>query len=130
MLVLLASCSVSIETNGENNQYHSDTLSEKENKDFLSQDIYLPIGTVVKLENHEPEVMIIGILQEESSTPGVLFDYSGVDYPIGLVDPKKNYLFNKNQITKIVFLGYWDETQDVLQEKIKETLAEEQATKE
>lgn len=103
---------------------YSEEISEEESVSLLAQDIYLPIGSVVNIENHKSKIMIIGVLQRDANNPTELYDYSGVDYPVGLIDPDSNYIFNKSQIEQVVFLGYWNDDQDILQDKIKTALSE------
>lgn len=76
----------------------------------------LPIGSVVVIGNSTKKVMIIGICQK--STEGQVFDYSGVVYPEGFLDPKKMFLFNNDQITQIAALGYQDAEQLAFKKKV------------
>ena len=106
----------------ENNQMNNEITIEKSNE-LLSNNEFLPIGTVVLLKNSERKIMIIGLLQiDGSNNASITYDYSGVLYPEGLIDPKKNYLFNKEQIERIYFVGYHNEEQDKLQQAIKQVL--------
>jgi hypothetical protein len=68
---------------------------------------YLPIGSVVQLKNTQKRVMIIGLKQKEVST-GIIWDYSGCFYPEGVIDPEKLFLFNKEQIARLYFVGFQD----------------------
>ena len=62
------------------------------------------------------KVMIIGVCQKSSD--GRIFDYSGVVYPEGFLDPKKMFLFNNDQITQIAALSYQDAEQLAFKEKV------------
>ena len=76
----------------------------------------LPIGSVVLVGDSTKKVMIIGVCQKSSD--GRIFEYSGVVYPEGFLDPKKMFLFNNDQITQIAALGYQDAEQLAFKEKV------------
>ena len=76
----------------------------------------LPIGSVVVVGDSTKKVMIIGVCQK--STDGRIFDYSGVVFPEGFLDPQKMFLFNNDQITQIAALGYQDAEQLAFKEKV------------
>lgn len=76
----------------------------------------LPIGSVVVIGDSTKKVMIIGVCQK--STDGRIFDYSGVVFPEGFLDPQKMFLFNNDQITQIAALGYQDAEQLAFKEKV------------
>lgn len=75
----------------------------------------LPIGSVVVIGDSKKKVMIIGVCQK--STDGRIFDYCGVVYPEGFLDPQKMFLFNNEQISHITALGYQDDEQLAFKEK-------------
>ena len=84
----------------------------------------LPIGSVVLLKNSTKRVMIIGVCQKLND---VIYDYAGCFYPEGFLSADKNFLFNKDQLDKLYFIGYQDDEQlafkekaDALIEKIRE----------
>lgn len=83
---------------------------------------FLPIGSVVLLENSTKRVMIIGVLQQQIKDDGenVIWDYSGCFYPEGYMGPDKCFLFNTDQIAKIYSVGYQDEEQFAFKEKADE----------
>ena len=78
---------------------------------------YLPIGSVVLLQNGNTKVMIINRfpLHNNRGTIGY-FDYSACLYPSGNTD-NQVYFFNHGNIDKIWFEGYIDEAEEQLQEK-------------
>ena len=76
----------------------------------------LPIGSVVVVGDSTKKVMIIGVCQK--STDGRIFDYSGVVFPEGFLDPQKMFLFNNDQITQIAAIGYQDAEQLAFKEKV------------
>lgn len=63
----------------------------------------LPIGSVVRLEDGEKYLMIIGILQEDDE--GDQYDYIACLFPEGYLDADTFFLFNHNAIVEVEFLG-------------------------
>ena len=78
---------------------------------------YLPIGSVVQLQNGDTKVMILNqfSIYNNRGTIGY-FDYSACLYPSGNTD-NQVYFFNHENIDKIWFEGYIDEAEEQLQEK-------------
>lgn len=74
----------------------------KENDEFL------PIGSVVLLKEATRKIVIIGFAAMEAGSQK-MWDYIGCAYPIGMVSSEKNLLFNKDQIEKVVSVGYSDD---------------------
>ena len=62
--------------------------------------IFLPVGTVCKIKNNNSKVMIIGYDKQ--------LYYRGVVIPQGLSIDTPQILFNSNEITSIISLGYID----------------------
>lgn len=77
----------------------------------------LPIGSVVVVGNSKKKVMIVGVCQK-SGSDGKIWDYTGVVFPEGYIDAKKMFLFNNDQITKVMALGYQDEEQLEFKKKV------------
>ena len=71
---------------------------------------FLPIGTVVKLKKSEALFMIVGYDASFEKNKDKKYDYIGYIYPIGFNSKKDNYLFNYDDIEKIVFKGYIDKS--------------------
>lgn len=69
---------------------------------------YLPIGTVVLLEEGYKKAMIIGIMQSIKNKEDTVteFDYIGVIYPEGFLTADTMILFNHSQITDVIYRGY------------------------
>lgn len=70
---------------------------------------YLPIGTVVLLKGGSKRVMIMGFCSMAESDKTKVYDYTGVLYPEGYLNPNQVCLFDHNQIDKIYCLGLSDE---------------------
>ena len=70
------------------------------------KDEILPIGSVVLLEGGSQYLMIVGYMYVDPKNKTKIYDYNGCVYPLGLTDPKKNLLFDREQIKEVVFRGY------------------------
>ena len=84
----------------------------------------LPIGSVVLVGNSTKKVMIVGLCQKGGSDEVKLWDYAGVIYPEGYLDPNKLFLFNNDQITQIYALGYQDAEQMAFKKKVDAVMEE------
>ena len=63
----------------------------------------LPIGSVVHVKDANKNMMIIGIVVTNNN---IEYDYFAVLYPEGFVDNKLTFLFNHDDIDKVLFVGY------------------------
>ncbi|AUD24817.1 DUF4176 domain-containing protein [Bacillus cereus group sp. BC251] len=77
-----------------------------------------PIGTVVKLEEVEPIIMIIGRMVVSADKRD--FDYVGVPYPVGYLGDEKVLCFNHEKVVEEMHRGYMTESELVLREKLVE----------
>ena len=68
-------------------------------------DKWLPLGSVVVLHGGNHQLMIYGRLQKEVDGDE-LWDYVGCLFPEGNLGPEHTYIFNKDQIERVFFLGY------------------------
>ena len=66
----------------------------------------LPIGSVVKLNGLEKNVMIFGYLQKIGVSHVQKVDYIGVPYPEGNVGPQVQIGFQRADIEEVIFEGY------------------------
>lgn len=78
----------------------------------------LPIGSIVLLKEARKKLMIMAILQAQKEK---VFDYMGVLYPEGYMDPKHCYLFNHENIAEVVWRGYEDAERSNFLELLKTT---------
>jgi hypothetical protein len=69
---------------------------------------YLPLGSIVILKKGEKAIMIYGRKQIHASTKEE-FDYVACLYPEGNINDEFTYLFNHDQIDKIIHTGYSDD---------------------
>ena len=85
----------------------------------------LPLGSVVLLNGGKKRVMICGRMQTRVQD-NTLFDYSACLYPEGIVDPKKLYLFNNEDIDMVYFVGMQDTEEFEFRARIEEELNKRQ----
>ena len=73
----------------------------------------LPIGSVVILKDGEQPLMIYGIMQSEKENKlfqkPKTYDYVSVLYPQGNLGSDMHFLFNQEDIEKVIFRGFEDE---------------------
>ena len=67
----------------------------------------LPIGSVVLLKDSTKRVMIVGLKQQQENESKI-WDYSGCLYPEGILDPDHLFLFDREQIQTLFFIGFQD----------------------
>jgi len=85
----------------------------------------LPLGSVVLLNGGKKRVMICGRMQTRVQD-GMMFDYSACLYPEGIVDPKKMYLFNNEDIDMVYYVGMQDTEEFEFRARIEEELNKRQ----
>lgn len=78
---------------------------------------FLPIGTIVLLEESEEKVLIAGYL---IGNQNYTYDYCGYRYPIGRTNKNSTLYFDKRDIIKVVSVGYIDDEVIVNSKKIEE----------
>ena len=69
----------------------------------------LPIGSIVLLKDGQKRLMINGIMQTDMEGTQKNYDYMGVLYPEGHIGEGYQYLFNHEDIDKIIFRGFEDD---------------------
>lgn len=85
----------------------------------------LPIGSIVLLKDGKKTVMIYGRKQKMKNS-GQIFDYLGCLYPEGYISPAYSFVFNHEQITRVVFRGMVnDEEMRFVDEVLSKVNAEE-----
>ena len=74
---------------------------------------FLPIGTVVMLENGKKRIMITGFCQKEASQKeDKIWDYNGCLYPEGILYSNQSLLFDHSQIKEVYFKGLEDDDEE------------------
>ena len=78
---------------------------------MISEEKYLPIGTVVLLKGAEKRVMITGFCAAElkEREEKKIWDYSGCIYPEGFLNSEQICLFDHSQIVRIDHMGLIDD---------------------
>lgn len=88
----------------------------------------LPIGSVVLLKEGQKRLMIYGINQKTDK--GDIYDYLGCLYPEGNISPEYTYLFNKDAIEGVFFLGFVDPEFSACRNKLQEILDKQESENE
>lgn len=68
----------------------------------------LPIGSVVKINNANIKVMVIGYMPQEADNPDNVHEYSGIIYPLGYQREDQIVQFDADQISAVEFIGLQD----------------------
>ncbi len=80
---------------------------------------YLPIGSVVLLNNGTKKVMIYGRKQLAADN-GEEYDYVACLYPEGNISEDYTFLFNHDNIKEVVFTGFCDDEENEFQKVLNE----------
>lgn len=81
---------------------------------------FLPVGTVVILNDATKKLMITGFCSMTPGHKGELFDYTGCLYPEGLLSSDQICLFNNDQIKEVFFKGYESDEETEFKKKLAE----------
>lgn len=85
----------------------------------------LPIGSIVYLRKSLKKIMITGrLIIDSEKEEQVVFDYSGCEYPKGVVD-ETILAFNQEDITDVRYRGYSDDDEEELIKRMMEWQEEE-----
>ncbi|HAB67438.1 MAG TPA: hypothetical protein DCE23_08735 [Firmicutes bacterium] len=84
---------------------------------------YLPVGSVVLLQNGTKRVMINGFCTMDASKPDKVYDYSGVLFPEGSLSSDQTLLFDHNQIVRIDHIGLEDQEEKEFKAKLIQIVA-------
>ena len=71
---------------------------------MVNENMWLPVGSVVRLSGGEKPIMVAGFLVRDAQT-GACWDYLGYPYPEGRRDGE-DLFFNKEQIEAIAQVGF------------------------
>ena len=82
----------------------------------------LPIGSIVKLENFDRLVMIMGVWAIIDGEEENVIDYSGVIYPEGYINKELTLAFDRDKITDVLYIGYMDDQQKYLMDRVEPLL--------
>lgn len=81
---------------------------------------YLPNGSIVRLKEGTRKLVIYGRKQIMMTETPRTFDYIGVLYPEGYINPDYTYVFNHEDIEEVVFTGYADEEEERFSAQLRE----------
>ncbi len=84
---------------------------------------YLPVGSVVLLQNGSKRVMINGFCTMDASKPDKIYDYSGVLFPEGSLSSDQTLLFDHSQIVRIDHIGLDDQEEKEFKVKLAQIVA-------
>lgn len=73
---------------------------------MVNEEMWLPVGSVVRLKDGEKPVMIAGFLVQDAETGGS-WDYLGYPYPEGRREGR-DLFFNRAQVDAIRLVGFLD----------------------
>ena len=79
---------------------------------------YLPIGSIVLVNDGEKKMMIIGYKVRSAEDSDKVWDYLGCIYPIGVFSKKVNFVFDHKEIREICFSGFSDEEHKKLVDRL------------
>ena len=79
---------------------------------------FLPVGTVVLLENGTKRVMINGFCTMDANHPDKIYDYSGVLFPEGSLSSDQTLLFDHKQIARVDHYGLEDQEEKNFKAKL------------
>lgn len=68
------------------------------------------IGTVVKISGIKKPLMISGYLVVNSKEKKKIWDYSAVQYPLGVYKSEENIAFDHESIEEVLAIGYQDKS--------------------
>ena len=72
---------------------------------------YLPIGSVVLLKGAKKELMITGYAQIDLEKHDKIYDYCGCLFPEGIISSDKIFVFDHENIEKILYKGFENKAQ-------------------
>ena len=84
---------------------------------------YLPVGSVVLLQNGSKRVMINGFCTMDAAKPDKIYDYSGVLFPEGSLSSDQTLLFDHTQIVRIDHIGLDDQEEKEFKVKLAQIVA-------
>lgn len=79
---------------------------------------YLPVGSVVLLENGSKRIMVNGFCAIDPKNPKKVYDYSGVLFPEGSLSSDQALLFDHEQIARIDHIGLEDQEETEFKQKL------------
>ena len=123
-ITILSACNISVKPTKPDGAIAGE-ISQQVSDEILASGDWIPIGSIISLNDGTQKLMIIGKVQSALSEEGnMIYDYSAVLCPQGLIDPLETIAFDKSSIKRIYFIGYIDEQEASLNQQFDEFLAE------
>ena len=72
----------------------------------IKREKYLPVGSVVLLNNATRKLVITGFCVMTDEHQDQIYDYCGYAYPVGAIQSDQIALFNHDQIKEMFCVGY------------------------
>lgn len=85
----------------------------------------LPLGSVVLLKGAYKKLVVYGRKQVHIDTNKV-YDYLGVVFPEGYIDPNYSFLFNQEDIEVVKYVGYCNDEEEDFQRVLKNVSSAEE----
>jgi hypothetical protein len=79
---------------------------------------YLPLGSICLLKGGKRYIVVIGYLGMGSEEKNTVYDYIGAVYPLGVITSDISFMFDHDQIEKVIFKGFEDEEGKEFNEKL------------
>lgn len=85
----------------------------------------LPIGSVVNVDDGDGGIsLMICSRIVAASDEDVIYDYGAVPYPQGFIDTDNIYMFNRDAIENVLFIGCQNEVETAFREQVLDKLGE------
>ena len=85
---------------------------------------FLPIGSVVLLNEGTKKLMITAFCTVPEDSPEEVYDYCGCLFPEGVISSDEIYVFDHDQIQDILFIGYEDDEQKAFHETLVDSVGD------
>ncbi len=89
---------------------------------MVSYEKKLPIGSVVLLKGADHRLMIIGYLRMLNATGDRVYDYSACSFPEGITDPDQIYVFDHEDIERLIYVGFQNQEQLDFSDRLQDVL--------
>ncbi len=89
--------------NGETTNIANKLKEQAENDRLKAYEKYMPLGSIVSIDNNSKKYMIIGYNYLQGD---IMSDYIACEFPYGIDNQHNAVNFNHNQITQVYEIGY------------------------
>lgn len=88
---------------------------------------YLPIGSVCLLKGGQRYIVVVGYLGVSAQDRNTVYDYMGAVYPIGIISSEISFMFNHDQIDKVIYRGFENDESKEFNTKLNSVTKEQVA---